>query len=208
MPNCPLCQTALEDDFGLIDCPGCNAPLFIDIDGQVVASSAQPTQSPDTLDTPETDLPQQEVDQGFSTLPHEPVFGEDHFTSEHEHPQEDLLQEDPPQEESLQEEPPKAPEGFVDLSDFANSSLSQGKDGLLRFNILIEGIDSVDLRHHLSEALEDKKLIWDKDELLRSIDQGRLMLKDVPAVKAVLLIRRLRERSLQISWEQYAIHQI
>ncbi|HAG91522.1 MAG TPA: hypothetical protein DCL41_06605 [Bdellovibrionales bacterium] len=41
MSTCPLCHAELPDDFGLIECPGCEASLFIEMDGSVQS----PTQS-------------------------------------------------------------------------------------------------------------------------------------------------------------------
>ena len=47
MPACPLCNTELgEQDFGLIDCPGCGASLMIDLDGSVESSDGAVTDSP------------------------------------------------------------------------------------------------------------------------------------------------------------------
>ncbi|MCB0366067.1 MAG: hypothetical protein H6624_17935 [Bdellovibrionaceae bacterium] len=36
-PVCPVCQSQIADDFGLINCPSCGASLFIEMDGQVRA---------------------------------------------------------------------------------------------------------------------------------------------------------------------------
>ncbi|MCB0384319.1 MAG: hypothetical protein KDD43_02925 [Bdellovibrionales bacterium] len=36
-PVCPVCQSQITDDFGLINCPSCGASLFIEMDGQVRA---------------------------------------------------------------------------------------------------------------------------------------------------------------------------
>lgn len=35
MAQCPACQTKLNDDFGLVNCPGCGAVCFIDLDDNV-----------------------------------------------------------------------------------------------------------------------------------------------------------------------------
>ena len=49
MALCPSCQNELPDDFGLIECGNCKAPLIIQMDGAVqsVESTPQPTDTED-----------------------------------------------------------------------------------------------------------------------------------------------------------------
>ncbi len=243
MPNCPLCQTSLKDDFGLVDCPGCQAPLFIDMDGSVVsAAGASPTSAPSPEIGVAQDLDSAQELENFSLPAEEQSADQDEFLPDYGGFEEVHDTQDPPElqgdfrgvemdplngvhtdvqqppEVAEPLEPVAPPEPFAvappaaeadsleDLTEFANSEASQGKEGLLRFHLTIEGIDSSDLRRDVAEALQDKKFMWDDEELLRSIRQGRLVLQDISAVKVVILIRRLREKPLKITWEQHAIH--
>ena len=42
MSSCPHCQSELPDDFGLVQCGGCGASVFIDMDGQVSLDDGLP----------------------------------------------------------------------------------------------------------------------------------------------------------------------
>ncbi len=42
MPKCPSCDAVLEQDFGMVTCPGCQSVLMIDISGQVQMASDEP----------------------------------------------------------------------------------------------------------------------------------------------------------------------
>lgn len=100
--------------------------------------------------------------------------------------------------------------GSPDLSDiasFGNSEASGGRDGALRYNVLVSGIDTVDVRDAFREALTDRKFVWDTDEIIRSIKSGVCAIENVSSVKAHILITRLRQLPVEVEWEQYAIHQ-
>ena len=107
-------------------------------------------------------------------------------------------------------EPPPTHENVgQDLSDiarFGNSDSTSSRDGILRYNIIIEGIDTSDVREAFREALTDRKFMWDTDELLRSIHHGEVRIENVVASKAFVLVARLRSLPLKIRWEQYAVH--
>ena len=94
------------------------------------------------------------------------------------------------------------------LNAFANSEVSQAKDGLLSFSILISGIDSKELRESLRQALEDGRFGWNAGILMGRIRKGCLRLDNVSPVKATILVNRIKRLPLTISWEQYAITQM
>ena len=58
MSNCPRCQTPIDEDFGLITCPGCGTTLFVELDGSLRANEEE---------TEELDFPD----------PEEEIFEED-----------------------------------------------------------------------------------------------------------------------------------
>jgi len=91
------------------------------------------------------------------------------------------------------------------LNEYANSEMSQAKDGLLSFKILISGIDSKEMRESLRSALEDQRFGWNPNELISLISKGVLQIDNVSSVKAVILINRIKRMPVTIRWEQYAI---
>jgi hypothetical protein len=94
-----------------------------------------------------------------------------------------------------------------DVANFGNSEFSGGREGPLRYNLFIEGIDTVDVREAFREAITDRKLMWDTDQILRSVRNGRVNIPNVAPTKAYILITRLRGMPVQVRWEQYAISQ-
>lgn len=94
-----------------------------------------------------------------------------------------------------------------DIARFGNSDSSGTREGSLRYNLLITGIDTSDVREAFREALTDRKLMWDTDQILRSVKSGEVRIPNVAAVKAHILVLRLRDLPVQVRWEQYAISQ-
>lgn len=96
-----------------------------------------------------------------------------------------------------------------DLSDIAKfgNSENPARDGSLRYNLFVSGIDTVDVREEFREALTDRKFMWDIDQILKSIRHGEVRIAGVTPVKAYVLISRLRSLPVQVKWEQYAIQQ-
>lgn len=98
-----------------------------------------------------------------------------------------------------------APGDPLGLNEYANSEISQAKDGLLTFKILISGIDSKEMRESLRSALDDQRFGWNPNALISRISKGALLIENVASVKAVILINRIKRMSLKVRWEQYAI---
>ncbi len=98
-------------------------------------------------------------------------------------------------------------ENFADVVRFANDAISQGAQGGLLFRLCISEIDTAETRRLLRESLDDVRFMWDANELMRGIDKGVLVIDRINAVKAAVLVARLRDLAVQVKWEQYAIHQ-
>lgn len=94
-----------------------------------------------------------------------------------------------------------------DIAAFGNSEMSGGRDGTLRYNLIIEGIDTADVREAFREAITDRKFVWDIDQILRSVRNGKVQIQNVAPTKGYMLVTRLRGLPLKIRWEQYAIQQ-
>lgn len=103
--------------------------------------------------------------------------------------------------------PENIPSDMAEVAEFGNSAASQAREGTLRFDIYISGIDTADIRTEVSEALDDARFVWDSEALMARLSNGELVLKDVSAVKSAIILQRLRSISVDIRWEQHAIHQ-
>ena len=94
-----------------------------------------------------------------------------------------------------------------DIASFGNSQDSGSRDGSLRYNITVAGIDTSDVRESFREAITDARLVWDIEQILRSVKHGEVRFTNVSPAKAFVVILRLRGLPLQVKWEQYAISQ-
>ena len=94
-----------------------------------------------------------------------------------------------------------------DVAQFANSSESGGREGNLKYSIFVSGIDTADVREAFKEALTDKKLLWDLDEILKKIKLGQVKIENVSSTKAYVVVTRLKHLPVKVTWEQHAIHQ-
>ena len=208
MAQCPNCSASITDDFGLTECANCHAQLLVHIDGQVEFSGsadAQPVAEEPAYEEPAYEEPTFEEPAYEEPAYEEPVYAE--APVEESAPSYDFDEPEPAPEPA-----PVAPVGndSPDLSDiaaFGNSEASGGREGALRYNVRITGIDTVDVREAVREALTDRKFVWDTDEIVRSIKDGACEIAGVSSVKAHVLITRLRQLPVEVEWEQYAIHQ-
>ena len=96
----------------------------------------------------------------------------------------------------------------LDISKYANSEISQAKDGPLVMNVLISGIDSKEMRQSIREAIEDSRFGWDAQKLMLRINNGQLKISGLSPVKASILISRIKRLPIEIRWEQNAITQM
>ena len=100
-----------------------------------------------------------------------------------------------------------SPDDPLGLNEFANSEISQAKDGFLMFRVHISGIDSKEIRESIREAIVDQRFAWDPERIMASISKGALKVDRLSPIKASILVSRLKRLPVQIRWEQYAITQ-
>jgi len=225
-PSCPKCGAALKDDYGMIHCPQCGTMLFIDMDGQANLGTEEDP-SLDLVQTPElaplANLPENNPSEAYDfattsefstpTEPPSPEFAPLLATELAIEASETVEEFSMDSMLGYQETPSEAdqigPVGDpLGLSAYANSEVSQAKDGRLSFKILISGIDSKEMRDSLREAIEDARFGWNASALIAKISRGTLELDHVAPVKATILINRIKRLPVQIRWEQYAVTQM
>jgi hypothetical protein len=226
MASCPRCGTALNDDHGMSQCPGCGAFCFIDMDGQAsIQEHFEPTPGgaaassdfPDPIEDL-VDLSVRDVSPSAAESPHD-VASNDSFDSfESMAPDspgsaDHLVTPDASSPVSEPEPISRAPQAFgpandpLNLNDFANSEVSSAKDGPLLFRVLISGIDTKEIRESIREVLQDPRFAWDSNGIFSKVSKGHLAINDLSPVKASILITRIKRLPVQIRWEQYAITQ-
>jgi hypothetical protein len=172
--------------------------------GEVEEVSATPTPIPE----PEPQAPEEEpeveatIPSVGETSPHPELTTFD-FDSPPTHVEDEAT---PPPPVYVSASSPSSPD-LSDVAAFGNSEMSGGRDGTLRYNFIIEGIDTADVREAFREAITDKKFVWDIDQILKSVRNGKVFIPNVAPTKGYILVTRLRGLPVKIRWEQYAIQQ-
>ncbi len=92
-----------------------------------------------------------------------------------------------------------------EVEDYGNSVESSGKEGLFMVQVTISGVDTPELRQSLEQALTDKKIGWDTSEIMRSMRQGKLVLPEINAAKASVVINRLKSLPIELKWAQRSL---
>lgn len=228
MGSCPVCGAVITEDFGLAECTKCQAQLIVHMDGRVEVQGEEPPPVADESEMPAQVFPPSQEDE-FQDQVHLELGEEAPLALDNEPPP------PPPEEPPPEEQPPPEENAFdghepvahvdepqvyrapgaidaaspnlSDLAAFANSEDSGGREGPLRYTLLIHGIDTADVREAFREALTDRKFMWDIEQILRGIRQGHVRIENVPPGKAYILINRLRNLPVQVRWEQNAIVQ-
>jgi hypothetical protein len=142
---------------------------------------------------PESGFPEATPEEGFHSLP-EPTSeleGESEFT---EDLQNQFATEIPAYEAVTESENP-----FAEVSEFGNSDTTQSA---FSYTVFITGIDSAGVRSSLQDALSDAKFGWVVASLMAQIKDGALTIRSVSAVKASILIQRIKYLPVKISWRQ------
>jgi hypothetical protein len=198
MANCPKCGADLNADFGMVTCGNCRSISVIDFDGNVQLDALDVAGPPMGLSTnlaPTSD---------FDPVP------SDGFNGFDANPIQESSQPVEPEAASFafaEASQETASEDLSDIADFGNSQESSGKDGLFIFDVFISGIDTKELRESVRESLDDARFVWDVNEVMGTIDQGALELRQLNPVKATILVNRLKGLPLEIHWKQNSITQ-
>ena len=75
--------------------------------------------------------------------------------------------------------------------------------GGLSYSVKIENIDTKEVRRLMIEALDDSRFQWDPREVLKTVKAGTLELKNLNPVKASVVVQRMKDLSVKVSWEQH-----
>ncbi len=211
MAVCPQCSTELQGDFGMVACSNCLAVSVIDLDGNVTLDSAVTTNlQSDTVEAGPAD-PQESHDVAEPNMPNMIDVPEIEYSEVT-----DALSVN----QDISNDPSFADEGLVPSKQPSNvhptsTNLSLNEfdqqltdsEGPLAYDIIIEGIDTREMRIQLTDCLSDSRLRLDVDKLIQKIRHGKLQIDKVSAVKAIVLISHLKASPFEIRWVQHTIYE-
>lgn len=89
-----------------------------------------------------------------------------------------------------------------EISDFGNADVQLAA---LNYDLKISGLDTSEIKLLFQEAIEDSKLGWDANEIMRNITNGEVSFDKLNPAKAYILARRLQFLDIEKKWQQNAI---
>jgi hypothetical protein len=197
LANCPVCQSEIEitsQHYGtLFTCPKCSAVFFVDWSGQ-------PEVSGDDVNGELSSEMSNEI------VAEEPVYVEP--TSEDTPTPEEIASNYDFSEplagiENLNQETIESgmmdTADLADIADFGNADLGQVA---FNYTLTISGIDSGAIRAQIEDIIKDSKFGWNVIQLMAQINGGVLIIRSVNAVKASMLMQRVKYLPVKISWRQ------
>lgn len=206
--NCPNCQAPIEQDFGMVTCHQCQHLFFIDVDGSAQSADSGEQAADDHFSQDLQDHPlSNDPPQSFES---EPIGLQVDSAVSGENTEQDLFQESgadeapgplasvAQSEEQMKDSVANQVDQIsLDVTDFANSNATG-----LSYHLVIERIDTGEIRNMLSVALSDDRFGWDVRELMGKIKEGNLEIKNIHPAKLIVLMNRLRKVPVSVIWSQ------
>ncbi len=231
-PSCQKEQNVTEQNYGaLYTCPTCQAVYFVNFDGQpeygemsqedmniepeplqqtVIAS--EKTQIHDAATTighsnysqnanaqpiePAGFEPQQEVAEPYAAY-------DNSLMNSYQAAAEPEEESPNPFQQKEKFAPVSASNAFADIaqeiSDFGNADTQLSN---LNYDLHVSGIDTAETKNLFQEAIEDSKFAWDSVEIMKSIKNGKVVIRRISPVKAYLLAKRIQFLDIEKVWKQ------
>ncbi len=89
-----------------------------------------------------------------------------------------------------------------EISDFGNT---EAQIAGLNYDLKISGLDTQEVKRLFQEAIEDLKLGWDANVIMRNIKNGQIEFSKLNPVKAYILAKRLQFLDIEKHWQQNAM---
>ena len=186
--SCPRCGNLIDQDFGVAACAECQAILFINMDGQ-----AQITETPPSHSSSEA---QADRARELPPLDQDPDEDRTQMTSD------PLNAQEAPQKQGDSPIEAVSKGGLLENSGGGFYQSPELVHGAISYCVRIQNIDTKEVRILLMEALSDSKFQWDVREVMRTIKNGELELRNLNPVKASVIVQRTRLLPVKISWKQ------
>lgn len=198
MSECPKCGNNIEDAFGIIQCSKCKTMLVADFEGNLKISSDSETETEERSEKSPDALPEAPFQMGSV-----PQDENNDWNFENEPAVSEAVDPVAP----LESEPAPAvmSPAIQEINEFANSEASSAREGILYYHLQISGIDTVELKQLVQDGLADARLALNLASIMKSIKNGVLKISNLNAVKASVIVTRLKEYPLELSWTQMSL---
>lgn len=75
------------------------------------------------------------------------------------------------------------------------------RNPFLHYDVVISNIQMKKTKDAIKDVLADEKFLWDSEQMIHSIKNRTLKIENVSAIKASLLISRIKHLDVEICWE-------
>lgn len=225
--QCPSCQNeinVLDKDFGaLFTCPLCQSVYFINFDGTADYSEVEQPTAEELQKLQNLSQPTSKKSKAKNNFDFESAV-ENFIESPAESPIESAV--DNPAESIAQNTLETIPEftNFANEVFAASSEISATEPSFadvahelenfgnqdvivsgITYDLEVTGLDTKETQTLFKEALDDQRLGWHTEDLLREMHTGRCVLKNLTPVQAYVIGRRIQFIDVDMKWTQNAI---
>lgn len=222
--QCPSCQNeinVLDKDFGaLFTCPLCQSVYFINFDGTADYSEVEQPSAEELERLQNLNQPSSKKSKAKNNFDFEPVT--EPIAELNVEPNSDLDAEPATEtaadtiiENTFESVPEFVNEVITESStepsfaDVAHELESFGNQDVvvsgITYDLEVSGLDSKETQTLFKEALDDQRLGWHTEDLLREMHTGRCVLKNLTPVQAYVIGRRIQFIDIEMKWIQNAI---
>ena len=231
-PNCQKEQKVTEQNYGaLFTCPTCQSVYFVNFDGQPEygeMSQEEVTPEPEPYQQTVIASEKTQIHDAATTIGHsnynqnvdlqpletagfepeqevaEPYAAYDNSLMNSYQAAAEPEEESPnPFQQKEKPAPISSGNAFADIaqeiSDFGNADTQLSS---LNYDLQVSGIDTAETKNLFQEAIEDSKFAWDAIEIMKSIKNGKVLIRRISPVKAYLLAKRIQFLDIEKVWKQ------
>lgn len=89
-----------------------------------------------------------------------------------------------------------------EITEYGNT---ESQIAQLNYSLKLMGLDTVEIKNLLKEAIDDSRFGWDVGEVMKNIKNGEIKFEELNPVKAFILAKRLHFLDVEKIWTQNAV---
>ena len=91
---------------------------------------------------------------------------------------------------------------FEDVADYGNTA---SVTGVIQYDLMISEINTQEQRKIIQDSITDSRFKWNVDEVMSLVTKGQLVLKDLDPVTTHIIVQRIKDLKVEISWSQHVM---
>ncbi len=193
MNQCPVCQTEIQDAFGIVQCPECKTMLVAEFDGTLkvhleTSEEASEVSIAEAQGTPALQVGS--VEESFES----PQSSSEQLPS---------WDAELPKEESIETLSEKSHPVIREINKFGGSDDSKLEEGDLIYKLTFSEIHDLDIQSEILEYLKEKRLALEEKQI--QITKDKVVIDSLNPVKLSVIISKTKGLPVEIRWEQQTL---